>query len=606
VLNKYKNDNSNIALEECINESKEILSLKLDSKFGSTVSDHSIFRELAFFWENDFMQDMASLGVRPPDVVTRVSEYVPEIIGFIEKIIQRGYGYEIDGSIYFDTSAFNSNPKHHYAKLEPWSAKSESLAQEGEGDLSINPLSKKKSAADFALWKKSKEGEPFWTSPWGNGRPGWHIECSVMASEILGEKLDIHTGGEDLAFPHHDNEIAQSEACFDCDQWVNYFMHVGHLHVEGQKMSKSLKNFTTIKEALVRFKPSTLRMIFLQQHWGSTMDFKDSSATEALAAETSIKNFALNTKSILLDLKLNPPPCTKDHSFRKAESALLLELRNCQDKIHLAFCDNLNTPVVISTLMDLISKSNIYLKSVSADGYHPNSTLIEKVTRYVCRILNTVGLAEYADEFACAGSSNSSGIAQSNRDELVMPYLQVLSNFRDKMRVLAKSTTSGSTGNDLLSICDELRDDILPDLGVLLDDRDEGRALVKIMDPAVLRADRDDKLKRDLEKRLAKEEASKKLQLKRLERLYRGRIAPSEMFMQRKEEFSHFDSCGIPTHDKDGVEISKSLKKKLMKEIDLQRKLHQEYLDAKSVSIDWAPLRDEYRRRGLLKEFVEE
>jgi cysteinyl-tRNA synthetase len=137
-----------------------------------------------------------------------VTEYIPEIIRFVEGILKNGFAYESNGSVYFDTVAFGS--KHSYGKLEPWSVGNTKLADEGEGQLS-QAQSDKRSPHDFALWKKSKPGEPMWDSPWGSGRPGWHIECSAMASDILGSNLDIHSGGEDLRFPHHDNELAQSE-----------------------------------------------------------------------------------------------------------------------------------------------------------------------------------------------------------------------------------------------------------------------------------------------------------------------------------------------------------------------------------------------------------
>lgn len=174
---------------------------------------------------------MQLLNVKPADVLTRVSEYVPEIVAFVEKIIQNGYAYESQGSVYFDVGAFKK--QHNYAKLAPWAAGHGELLEEGEGSLGAN-LTGKKSSADFALWKASKAGEPYWESPWGRGRPGWHIECSAMAGEVIGEVLDIHSGGIDLCFPHHDNELAQSEAYFGNQQWVNYFLHAGHLHIEGQ------------------------------------------------------------------------------------------------------------------------------------------------------------------------------------------------------------------------------------------------------------------------------------------------------------------------------------------------------------------------------------
>merc|ERR1719238_482360 len=146
---------------------------------------------------------------------------------------------------------------------------------EGEGALSAAKAGEKKSPNDFALWKFSKPGEPAWPSPWGPGRPGWHIECSVMASEVLGENMDIHAGGCDLKFPHHDNELAQAEAYWGHHQWVNYFLHCGHLHIKGLKMSKSLKNFITIRQALddLKVSPRQMRLLFLANPWEKSMNF---------------------------------------------------------------------------------------------------------------------------------------------------------------------------------------------------------------------------------------------------------------------------------------------------------------------------------------------
>lgn len=165
------------------------------------------FNEFARHWENDFLNDMASLNVELPDIMTRVSEYVPEIIEYISKIVSNGYAYESNGSVYFDVESYKAGG-HCYGKLEPNSVNDTELAMEGEGALSSTGTTEKKNPGDFALWKKSKEGEPSWESPWGPGRPGWHIECSVMASDVLPCPMDIHSGGVDLRFPHHDNELA--------------------------------------------------------------------------------------------------------------------------------------------------------------------------------------------------------------------------------------------------------------------------------------------------------------------------------------------------------------------------------------------------------------
>ncbi|KAJ1940084.1 cysteinyl-tRNA synthetase, partial [Linderina pennispora] len=205
-------------VQALVDASQDVLALWLDKKFGAEVTDPQIFRDLAAYWEKDFFEDMDALNVRRPHVLTRVSEFVPEIVQFVQRIIENGYAYEADGSVYFDVASFDGKNGHFYAKLEPKSKGNAELLADGEGSLGAK-LSGKRSQSDFALWKASKPGEPAWPSPWGPGRPGWHIECSVMASEILGQNIDMHTGGIDLAFPHHDNELAQSEACFDNEQW---------------------------------------------------------------------------------------------------------------------------------------------------------------------------------------------------------------------------------------------------------------------------------------------------------------------------------------------------------------------------------------------------
>uniref|UniRef100_A0A8B9JN53 cysteine--tRNA ligase n=1 Tax=Astyanax mexicanus TaxID=7994 RepID=A0A8B9JN53_ASTMX len=191
---------------------------------------------LARMYEEEFKKDMMALKVLPPAVYMRVTENIPQIVAFVERIISNGHAYATDqGDVYFDTQSIGSR----YGKLVNFGN-----AAEAPG------VKDKRDPRDFALWKASKPQEPYWESPWGRGRPGWHIECSTIASSVFGSQLDIHSGGIDLAFPHHENEIAQCEAYHKCDQWGNYFLHSGHLHLKGssEKMSKSLKNYITIKQ----------------------------------------------------------------------------------------------------------------------------------------------------------------------------------------------------------------------------------------------------------------------------------------------------------------------------------------------------------------------
>lgn len=221
-------------LSEFYTNTEDVLLPYLDSLYGSSIDseDHSVFTSLTQKFEKRFFEDIHGLNVLDPDVVTRVSEYVPQIVSFIEKVVANGFAYPTsDGSVYFDIEAFEE-AGHSYARLEPWNRNDRGLQADAEGSLSAK-TTLKRNESDFALWKASKPGEPSWPSPWAPGRPGWHIECSVMASDVLGKAIDIHSGGIDLRFPHHDNELAQSEAYWSTAasrvQWVNYFMHTGHL-----------------------------------------------------------------------------------------------------------------------------------------------------------------------------------------------------------------------------------------------------------------------------------------------------------------------------------------------------------------------------------------
>ena len=259
------------------------------------------FKEISLKYETEFLEDMRRLNVALPDSITRVSEFVPEIVAFIETIINNGYAYESNGSVYFDVKKYSAEPNHTYAKLEPTSVNSKEKMAEGEGVLTNAETTEKRDAADFALWKKSKEGEPKWPSPWGEGRPGWHIECSAMAASIFKKyPIDIHTGGVDIRFPHHDNEIAQSEAYYKCDNWINNFWHTGHLHIQGKKMSKSLKNFLTIKQILEDFNPRQVRFLFLIHTWSTLMNYStDKSLPEAVSKERKFTEFFRTVKACI-------------------------------------------------------------------------------------------------------------------------------------------------------------------------------------------------------------------------------------------------------------------------------------------------------------------
>ncbi|TPX51747.1 cysteine---tRNA ligase [Synchytrium endobioticum] len=604
-------DNANVLLDG----SQDVLKEYLDAHKGFTVTDPRIFREFAAKWEQLYFEDMELLNIRRPDVLTRVSEYVPEISKWTEQIMQNGYAYESQGSIYFDTQSFNSKPNHAYAKLAPSSASNLDLIAEGEGSLTASGISKK-SPSDFALWKSSKPGEPSWPSCWGPGRPGWHIECSTMASEVLGSRIDVHTGGSDLIFPHHDNELAQAEAYYDHSQWVNYFWHAGHLHIEGKKMSKSLKNFITIREALQQHSAVQIRYMFLMHSWGSLLDYSEGSMSGARSYESMVNKFLLNAKSVILESRAANIKFVGTHNFRNEEKKLFDALRTAQMTVHSALCDSFDTPEAMKALSQLITAANTYMTCKSKDkSILANADALEKVTGYIKKILTTFGIFDESMNYSsiedtvqgemralAAFRDSVRSLARSKGDyaailervneiredkvvadafkgsiktsDLRAPYLRVVKEFVENVEELAKSQQSH---NQFLAISDKLRDEQLADLGVALDDREDETALIKFVDPEQLRAQREEKRQKELERVQKKEEAARLAAAKKAERLAKGATPPNQMF-RNPAEFSRWDDKGIPTHDAAGADLPKSRLKKLQKEYDAQVKLHEEYL----------------------------
>lgn len=370
-----------------VEQARDPISSWLDARDGAAVTEHAIFEALPRHWEDEFHADMAALNVRPPDVLTRVSEYVPQIVAYIERICANGLAYEADGSVYFDVAGFDGCAHHHYAKLVPEAYGDTKQLDEGEGDLS-RPTAKR-SPNDFALWKASKPGEPWWPSPWGQGRPGWHIECSAMASDVCGDTLDIHTGGVDLKFPHHDNELAQSEAHFDRADWVQYFLHTGHLTIAGCKMSKSLKNFVTIQQALQRQTATQLRLAFLLHSWKDTLDYSDNTMDMAVQYERMLNEFFLTVKDLTRHLAAPTAKATAQFdAWSAVEQQLQTKLNDARQAVHAALCDNVDTRTALDVVRDLVSASNVYVRD---NGGRLNALLLRRVAEYVTDLLHVFG-----------------------------------------------------------------------------------------------------------------------------------------------------------------------------------------------------------------------
>ncbi|KAM8975340.1 putative cysteine--tRNA ligase, mitochondrial isoform 2-T2 [Pelodytes ibericus] len=417
---------------------------------------------LARIYEQEFKQDMAALKVLSPTVYMRVTENIPQIISFIQQIITNGHGYATSqGNVYFDVESIGER----YGKF----------TGAVTNFVSDTAATDKRQIRDFALWKSSKPSEPYWASPWGEGRPGWHIECSTIASSVFGKHLDIHTGGIDLAFPHHENEIAQCEAYHQCSGWGNYFLHTGHLHLKGdeEKMSKSLKNYISVKEYLKSFTPDQFRMFSLRTKYESAVEYSKESMQVAISTLQIISSFIDDAQSYV-----------KGHLICQPvdEAILWKSLNETKVNVKAAFADDFDTPRAVDAVMDLIHHGNRQLKAVSKDTISPRSTLVYgAIVSYLEQFLESVGISLRHQQIGT--EDRSSALLVNVVDELV--------NFRSKVRNYAINTNDVVTGElskeereqqkemrkrilkerlPLLQACDVLRQD-LAGFGVNIKDR---------------------------------------------------------------------------------------------------------------------------------------
>lgn len=559
-------------LGENLEKLRDVIADYQDEKLAHTVSDHKIFKALTMKFEQEYHEDMQRLDVMPPSALTRVSEYIDEIGIYIKKIEANGFAYRSNGSVYFDTQKFEADPKHTYAKLVREAYGQKKSLDEGEGELTTALQDTKKSPNDFALWKKSKSGEPSWqTQDYDNGRPGWHIECSVMACNLLGENFDIHSGGCDLKFPHHDNEIAQAEAYYNTgNNWVNFFIHSGHLSISGCKMSKSLKNFITIRQALQEYTSRQLRFAFLAHSWAETLDYSPNTMSTAISYERAFKEFFLNVTDIVrkcvgkLSMVDGSRSCLIFHKWTNDDKQLNQDFMDATLKVDAALCDNFDTRLVLNILSALVKGCN---KRTEID-----LILLKDITNYIARILMIMGASfdeVNLDRFFGKDLQNKTDAGDTNQtqSETIFKYVDTLAQFRAEVRRISKAGETKETINKILALCDNLRDETLPNLGVRLEDKDvDGQSyVVKLVDAETIRREREIALKRDQEEQVRKQTAELeklKLQQKREEK---SKIPPQEMFKLQSDKYSQFDDKGLPTHDSSGKEVSKSALKKLQR-----------------------------------------
>ena len=319
---------------------------------------------------SEYFTDAEGLGVREATVHPKATENVSEIIAMIEILLEKGHAYQLDGDVYYRTSSFAD-----YGKL------SRQDMDELRAGARVDVTETKENPMDFALWKSAKPGEPFWKSPWGDGRPGWHIECSAMAKRYLGETIDIHCGGQDLIFPHHENEIAQSEGANGV-QFVRYWLHNGFISIDSKKMSKSLGNFFTVREAAEAHGYESIRMFMLMSHYRSPLNYSGDILLSSKAALDRIKNAKENLEFIVA----NGSDSVSDEEREFMKSLPQYKERYCE-----AMDDDLNTADAIAVIFELVRESN----SVSAMP-EPSKEFAVAALAMLTELTDVLGLL-YAD-----------------------------------------------------------------------------------------------------------------------------------------------------------------------------------------------------------------
>jgi len=306
--------------------------IKRAQELGSTVE------EVAEKYISEYFDVMKKLNIKDANSYPKTTEHIEGMIKLVQKLIEGGYAYVIDGDVYFEIEKFDGYGKLSHRSLE-----------EMQAGARIEVDKRKKNPLDFALWKRAKPGEPYWESPWGKGRPGWHIECSAMSMERLGASFDIHGGGQDLIFPHHENEIAQSEAATG-KPFVNYWLHNGFVTVNREKMSKSLGNFFTLKEIYDKYSPDVVRFFLISQYYRSHIDFSDDKLEEARKSLERFHNILENIKFLLKGLKAG-----KKSSIPKGEDRRLLEAK---EKFIAVMDDDFNTARALGHMFELVGEAN--------------------------------------------------------------------------------------------------------------------------------------------------------------------------------------------------------------------------------------------------------
>ena len=375
----------------------------VDDKIIKRANEEGISsEEVAKKYIAEYFTDAHALGVREATVHPKATENIQQIIDLITTLIDKGYAYEVNGDVYYRTLKFKDYGKLSHQPIEDL----QSGARIDVNDIKENPL-------DFALWKAAKPGEPSWDSPWGKGRPGWHIECSAMSNRYLGKTIDIHCGGSDLAFPHHENEIAQSEAANGC-KFVNYWLHNGFINIDNKKMSKSLGNFFTVREAAAAYGYDCIRMFMLMSHYRSPLNYSGEILMQAKAALERLRTAKNNLEFFIAN--------GRDGDLSEADAAFVAGLDQYREKFDAVMDDDFNTADAISVIFEMVREINAAVSPAS----DPSKALAQACLERLLELCDVLGIP-----FGSDSSEDPEAKAIEELGEPAKVAAQILADYRE-------------------------------------------------------------------------------------------------------------------------------------------------------------------------------
>lgn len=352
-----------------------------------------------------YFKSIDALNVQRADLYPKVTEHIPDIINMVQRIIDNGFGYVIDGDVYFSVEKFPEYGKLSGRKLEDMQA-----------GARVEVDSRKHNPMDFALWKSAKPGEPFWESPWGKGRPGWHIECSTMSLKYLGETFDFHGGGSDLIFPHHENEIAQSQCCCgNYKSFAQYWLHNGFITIDNEKMSKSLNNFITVPDILKQYPGEVVRFFILRTHYRSPLDFSEERIKEAQAGLLRLKN-AFDLGNEVLE---KAGTTEKDTQLEEIAEKAMADFYEAMD-------DDFNTALAIGYMFTLSKEINTYANNVINKGTEFDAVHFGKLMQAYKDMAAVIGIFESSLEMP--ESDDGDGISSEEIEALIAERAEAKKN----------------------------------------------------------------------------------------------------------------------------------------------------------------------------------